>query len=66
MPVGPGKYDDLCTYVREQAEADGVIVIVYGGNKGPGFSCQFSDLRLQAMVPAVLRDVAKQIEGKKQ
>ncbi len=40
MTVGPGKYDDLCTYVREQANAEAVILIVLGGNKGSGFSCQ--------------------------
>ena len=28
MAEGPGKYDDLCTYVREQANAQGVLLIV--------------------------------------
>lgn len=38
--AGPGKYDALCTYVREKAEAAGVILIVLGGNKGHGHSVQ--------------------------
>lgn len=38
MALGPGKYDDLCTYVREKAKAEGAIVIVYGGERGQGFS----------------------------
>ncbi len=40
MARGPGKYDDLATYVRQQAEAKAVIIIVLGGKKGSGFSCQ--------------------------
>lgn len=66
MAYGPGKYDDLATYVREQSQADGVIVIVYNGNKGQGFSCQVTDLRIHAAMPSSLRAVADQIEGKKQ
>lgn len=67
MAMGPGKYDDLATYVREQAQATGVIVIVVGGNKGAGFAQQWmareSDmpgmLRTQA---SALRQVAKQMD----
>lgn len=40
MPLGPGKYDDVCTYVREETEASAAIVIVVGGKHGPGFSVQ--------------------------
>lgn len=44
MAFGPGKYDDVTTYVRQQTEAkDGVIVIVLGGNKGAGTSVQARD-----------------------
>jgi hypothetical protein len=25
MAIGPGKYDDLCTQVREQTEAEGQL-----------------------------------------
>jgi hypothetical protein len=63
MPLGPGKYDDLCTIVREQAgmgNKGGVIVIVLGGNKGNGFSIQ-ADLLTTAMLPDMLEEIAKQM-----
>lgn len=35
---GPGKYDQLCTMVREEAGAEGgAIVIIFDGNQGSGF-----------------------------
>ncbi len=34
MAFGPGKYDDLCTEVREKAKAKGVLVIIIDGDKG--------------------------------
>ena len=59
--LGPGRYDDLCTHVREQAEAEGAIVILINGKHGPGFSCQGTLLAL-LQLPRVLREVADQIE----
>src|SRR5205085_1646492 len=40
MAIGPGQYDDLCTRVREESQAQAVVLIVLGGNKGNGFSMQ--------------------------
>lgn len=60
MPVGPGKYDDVCTYVRELTSADGAIVIVIGGERGTGFSCQ-ADISTTLSVPDILELVARQI-----
>jgi hypothetical protein len=61
MALGPGKYDDLCTLVRLQADADAAIVIVLGGRVGNGFDCQGSpELILQ--LPGILRSIADQIE----
>lgn len=40
MPLGPGKYDDLCTHVRNASEAKVAIVAVVSGNRGTGFSMQ--------------------------
>lgn len=60
--IGPGKYDDLCTYVREQSGAVAALVIVFGGNRGEGFSVQ-APLSVQAMVPQMLRELAAAIEG---
>jgi hypothetical protein len=66
MALGPGKYDDVCTMVTKQVgigeKGGGVIVIVLGGNKGSGFSCQ-ADLRTTLLLPDMLEDIAKQIRA---
>lgn len=66
MGLGPGRFDALCTYVREKAEAQGAAVIVWGapGEKGAGFSVQ-ADMQMLATLPAVLRNMADTIEGHK-
>jgi hypothetical protein len=61
MSAGPGKYDGLATMVREQADARGVIVIVIEGDNGSGFSVQ-GDLSVTLRLPAMLRNMADQIE----
>jgi hypothetical protein len=63
MPIGPGKYDDLATLVREQAAAAGVIVIVVEGAAGSGFSVQATPAVI-AGLPAMLRFMADQIEAR--
>ena len=61
MAVGPGKYDALCTKIREETKAQGVILMVFDGNQGSGFSVQ-APLDLTFGLPAILRDLAQQIE----
>ena len=61
MPLGPGKYDDLCTYVREKTKADGVIVVIIDGERGSGFSMQ-ADPLVAFTLPHTLRNLAQQIE----
>jgi hypothetical protein len=63
MANGPGKYDDLCTLVREQAQAGVVVLIVVHGNKGSGFSVQATDPGFAAELPSMLRMMANEIEG---
>jgi len=64
MPIStdhnPGKYDDLCTEVREKAQAMGAVIIIFDGNKGNGFSIQLPFEQLLKL-PDVLEDVAKGI-----
>jgi hypothetical protein len=60
--LGAGKYDDACTAARLSTEAAGVVLIVLGGPKGPGFSVQ-APLEFLTALPGVLRNVADQIEG---
>jgi hypothetical protein len=62
MPVGPGKYDDLTTLVREATSARAVILIVTEGNKGSGFSVQTTDMAIVRRLPQVLREMADEIE----
>jgi hypothetical protein len=64
MAPEPGKYDDLCTHVREQACADGAVVVIFGGKFGSGFSVQVGDRapNLARKLPEILRAMARQIE----
>lgn len=65
---GPGKYDHLCTIVREITEARIAVVIVVGGNKGHGFEMQHSAENLEEAKTDLryfvgsLRDMADVIE----
>jgi hypothetical protein len=60
--LGPGKYDDLCTHVREQAHADGVVLIIANGARGSGFSVQ-APIDVHAALPAVLESLAESIRA---
>ena len=46
----------------EATKANGVIVIVIGGNKGEGFACQ-ATLEVTHALPSMLRHIADQIEA---
>lgn len=61
MAIGPGKYDDLATAARSAAHAEGVVLIVFNGLLGTGFTTQ-APLDVQLRLPAVLRAVADSIE----
>jgi hypothetical protein len=63
MASGLGKYDDACTVARLATDAEAVILIVLGGNKGSGFSVQSLGAEMTAKLPALLRSVAAQIEN---
>ena len=58
---GPGKYDDQATVVREATRADGVLLIVFNGVHGDGFSAQLP-AHLLIRIPAILRQTADQID----
>lgn len=59
--IGPGKYDDLATQVREQAKANAVILVVFHGIHGSGFSAQLPPGTTE-YIPGLLREMADQIE----
>jgi hypothetical protein len=62
MALGPGKYDAVCTVALEAAKAEGVLLIVLGGQFGSGFSVQASP-EVLAVLPLLLRQAADEIEG---
>jgi len=61
MPTGPGKYDLITSFVREQTHAQGVLIIVIEGTEGSGFSAQLPP-HLLSDVPRFLREMADEIE----
>ena len=61
MTVGPGKYDDQATAAMKATGASGVVLIVFGGYLGQGFSVQ-ATWDITKDLPAVLRSIAGQIE----
>jgi hypothetical protein len=56
----PGTYDEICSYVRFETEAEGAIVIIFNGKDGFGFSVQGPKPML-AMIPATLERMAAEI-----
>lgn len=58
---GPGKYDVQATIARESCQALGVLLIVFNGFDGDGFSAQLP-AALLITVPEILRETARQIE----
>ena len=61
MALGPGKYDAECTSVMVAEHAEAVLLVVIGGTKGSGFSCQATP-QITFSLPAILRKVADDIE----
>jgi hypothetical protein len=62
---GPGLYDAVTSFVREQTRAQGVAVVIFGGMHGQGFSVQGSALFVESL-PDVLEDVARKIRAQRQ
>jgi hypothetical protein len=59
---GPGRYDKEAAMVMESAKARGVMVIIYRGDRGNGFSMQSTDPRFIRTIPDILRSMADQID----
>jgi hypothetical protein len=58
---GPGKYDEIATKAREDAMAEGVVLMVFNGLRGSGFSVQASDPLIVLQLPEILERVAADI-----
>ena len=61
MPMGPGIYDDVATRLREELQAEGVVVLIINGNKGNGFSAQVTGEHLLS-VSGILRGAADEFD----
>jgi hypothetical protein len=61
MAIGPGKYDPLATQVQQSTHAEGVVLLVFNGKLGSGFSVQ-ATAEIIANLPTILRNVAADIE----
>ncbi len=57
-----GRYEDACTVARESTKARGVVLIVFDGEHGNGFSVQVDAERLLAL-PEILETIAAQIRA---
>jgi hypothetical protein len=62
MSLGPGRYNEVATYVRKRVNAKGVVLIIMEGDKGEGFEVQ-APLPIVLGLPKLLREVADQIEA---
>jgi hypothetical protein len=58
---GPGIYDPLCTFAREQVGADAIVLIIANGIYGNGFSVQANNPAFVENLPDMLEAMAKQI-----
>jgi len=61
MTQGAGKYDQVCTDIIKQTNADGAVVIIIGGPLSGGLSVQVTEQALR-WLPTLLRNVAVQVE----
>lgn len=60
--IGPGKYDDQATKVMQATQASGVVLIIFNGDQGHGFSVQ-ATVAVTLQLPRMLREIADQVEA---
>jgi len=62
MAIGPGKYDDICTVIREMTGASCAMIVIIDGTKGSGFSIQSHSTILNSdNIATLLENIANQI-----
>lgn len=54
--LGPGQYEDLIEYVREQTGANNAVLIVLDGKRGPGLSAHLSSGD-ESFIPELLGNI---------
>ena len=63
MPIGPGKYDAICTYARVQSNASGAVLMILNGKYGSGFSIQSTTAIKPATLADMLENLAKELRN---
>ena len=63
MPLGGGTYNDEINEIREKTETDSVILLIIGVKKGNGFEIMSCNPLFQFEMPAILRNLANEIEA---
>ena len=63
MPIGPVRYDKECEQVFKSTNANTVILMVLGGEKGSGFSVVSGDPDAVNTLPMLLTEMAHKIEN---
>ena len=58
-----GRYDVHCEGVMEITKAQAVLLLVVNGDNGSGFSVATLDPLLLVRIPAMLRELANEIEA---
>lgn len=61
MAYGPGKYDDEAMETLRETAGRGVLLMVFEGKRGSGFSF-VGDINIILKVPTILREIATEIE----
>lgn len=57
----PGIYDDLCTNLRQETDADAVIIIIVNGSRGNGISLQSLGTEPINQIPKLLERLIDQV-----
>ena len=60
--IGPGKYTDEAVEILKQTNAEMVLLIVCGGDRGNGSSVAATDPAPLEQLPDILREVIEGIE----
>lgn len=60
--IGGGKYEQECKHAREDCKAEGIILCVFGGKHGSGFSVA-APQHVCLNLPSILRGIADAIES---
>ena len=59
--IGPGSYNHLAEKLKEETQAEGVVLLIANGNQGNGFAV-YAPPSVLIELPDLLRRAAEEIE----